>query len=266
MNQHPNEDLYRGDARAPQYDSARTDADQQASDAVVMQGHFTRFDEWYPIDSWFEGRFLERVAKGAAKKTIRENRDQIKVQFDHGYDFNIGDALLGPIDELREDDEGVFYSVPLLDTDYNRDRIVPMLDTILIGGERRGGSLLGASFRFSVKRDEWNKEPKKSDYNPDGIPERTIREFRLFEFGPVVWPASPTATAGLRSLTDHFHARRLARNGQAARAAEQLLAQLPAGTTTGSDDESTTPPARHLVAPQTQRLAAALQSLKRKAS
>ena len=39
------------------------------------------------------------------------------------------------------------------------------------------------------------------------LPERTIREARLFEFGPVVYPANPGATAGIRGLTDYFHDR-----------------------------------------------------------
>jgi hypothetical protein len=57
---------------------------------------------------------------------------------------------------------------------------------------------------FNVLRDEWNEEPGRSEHNPDGIPERTIKEVRLLEFGPVTWPANPAATAGLRSNTDRY--------------------------------------------------------------
>lgn len=175
----------------------------EAEDGAMMFGHFTPFETWTEIDSWFEGRFMERTVKGAFRKTIRENRDHVKVQFDHGYDTNVGSALLGPIDVLREEDEGPYYEVPLLDTDYNRDRVLPMLQGRLMTGDRRG-SLLSASYRFRVVKDEWVREPKPSDNNPEGLPERTIREVRLFEFGPVVYPAFPTATAKVRSLTDHF--------------------------------------------------------------
>lgn len=227
----PRDDLYRGLRVVPE---VRADTDAEL-DGSLMFGHFAVFDAWTEIHSWFEGDFLERLIPGAFKKTMREQRDQVKVQFDHGYDWHIGDGLLGPIDELREDDEGAYYEVPLLDTDYNRDRVLPMLQGRLMNGEQRG-SLLGASFRFRVVKDEWDNEPEKSDHNPDGLPERTIREVRLYEFGPVVWPAYPEASAAARSLTDHFLARRLARQGAAERAARHL-APAAAGTGTSPPDE-----------------------------
>jgi HK97 family phage major capsid protein/HK97 family phage prohead protease len=141
----------------------------------------------------FEGRFLERISPGAFRKTINENRDKIRVLFQHGRDPQIGDKPLGPIGELREDDKGVYYEVPLLDTSYNRD---------LIPGLREG--LYGASFRFSVLKEELVSEPKRSAYNPDGLPERTLTEVKLSEFGPVTFPAYSGATAGVRSATDWF--------------------------------------------------------------
>lgn len=162
----------------------------------TLYGHFSVFDTWYRIQSWWEGDFMESVAPGAFRKTMAERRSQIVVAFDHGFDFQIGDKVLGPIDDLREDGTGAFYEVSLLDTSYNRD-LEPAL--------RRG--LYGSSFRFQVIRDEWNDEPGVSDHNPDGVPERTIREVRLFEFGPVTYPANPAATAAMRGLTDTYYER-----------------------------------------------------------
>lgn len=176
---------------------------------VVMFGHFTPFNQWTEINSWYEGHFLERIAPGSFAKTIQQNR--AVTQFDHGYDVFVGSSVLGPIRTLREEDFGPYYEVPLLDTDYNRDRIVPMLQGRTMSGTSHG-SLLGASFRFRVIRDEWNEEPDPSEDNPTGLPERTIREVRLYEFGPVVFPAYPQATAQAstavdgpcRSLTDYY--------------------------------------------------------------
>ena len=248
-------DVYRGVHAAP---SVRAEADN-GSDASLMFGHAAVFNEWTEIASVFEGTFLERIAPGAFKKTIRENRSTVKVQFDHGYDPYINDALLGPVDELREDSDGLYYEVPLLDTDYNRDRILPMLQGRLMNGEQRG-SLLGASFQFRVMQDSWVAEPTRSDHNPDGVPERTIKEVRLYEFGPVVWPAYDQATAGCRSLTDHFEARRLARMGTAERAA-RLLA--PAATGTEAEPNSTDEPAPSHSATRSVRLDGLLTDIQR---
>lgn len=197
------------------------------ADAIdsVMTGHFCVFNQWTEICSWYEGEFLERVVPGAASKTLKENLAQVKVQFDHGYDDYIGGSPLGHIDRCEEDDYGVAYEVALIDTDYIRDRVLPLLQGRTLTGEKRG-SLLGASFRFNVIRDEWNMEPKLSTYNPKGLPERTITEFKLREFGPVVWPAYAAATAGMRSLTDHFLERR-----REARSALTAPAALGTGTT-----------------------------------
>lgn len=159
----------------------------------VMQGYLARFNQWTEIDSEWEGHFLERIAPGAFKKTIAENRTRMKVLFNHGRDPTVGDKVLGKIEELREDETGAYFVVPLLDTSYNRD---------LIPGLRAG--LYGSSFRFRTIKDRFDKHPRRSAHNPDGLPERTLTEVRLHEFGPVSFPAYEGATAGLRSLSDHF--------------------------------------------------------------
>jgi hypothetical protein len=64
--------------------------------------------------------------------------------------------------------------------------------------------LYGASHRFSVLREEVIDQPDPSESNPHGLPERTVKEARLMEFGPVTFPAYAGATAGVRSLTDDF--------------------------------------------------------------
>lgn len=157
----------------------------------TLYGHFTPFNRFTEINSFFEGNFMERIAPGAFKKTFRDMTP--KVLFQHGADPQIGDKVLGRAEVLREDEEGPYYEVPLLDTSYNRD-LVPGLEA----------GLYGASFRFSVMREEWVDEPKPSEENPKGLPERTIREARVSEFGPVTFPAYQDATAGVRSMTDEF--------------------------------------------------------------
>jgi len=162
----------------------------------LMEVRFSAFGKWYEIDSWWEGRFLEQTVGGAFKKTIKERRDQIKVLYDHGYDAQIGNKVLGPIAYLEEESDGPRSEVPLFDTTYNRD-LLPGLEA----------GVYGSSFRFRVIKDEWNDDPGKSKHNPEGLPERTIKEVRLFEFGPVTFPANPESTVGMRSATDAYYER-----------------------------------------------------------
>lgn len=150
----------------------------------TLFGHFAVFDQWTTIDSWWEGKFKERIARGAFKKTMREKRDQIRVLYDHGYDPQLGNKPLGPIEELREDETGGYHETKLIDTDYNRDFVVPALEH----------GLLGQSFRFRVVKDEWVEPAADSG----DLPERTIKEVELFEFGPVTFPAYAAASAGIR--------------------------------------------------------------------
>src|SRR2546428_187563 len=102
----------------------------------------------------------------------------MRVLFNHGKDPAIGDKVLGPIAELREDENGAYYEVPLLDTSYNRD---------LLPGLEQG--LYGASSRFSVMKEAMNQKPQRSDWTPEGLPERPIQGVALREFGPVPFPA-----------------------------------------------------------------------------
>lgn len=167
----------------------------------IMDGHFSAFGNWYEINSSMEGNFLERVAPGAFRKTFTDNAarknagGKIKVLLEHGHDPTVADKPLGVPKTLTEDDQGARYEVQLLDTSYVRD-LVPALEA----------GAYGSSFRFKVIVDDWNDTPERSNYNPKGIPERTIKEVRVMEFGPTLYPANGEATAGLRSTTDEYYA------------------------------------------------------------
>jgi HK97 family phage prohead protease len=182
---------------AAEADAAGADPDVLGS----VEGHCSMFNTWYQISSWWEGDFIERVMPGAFAKTFAERGptstrtvNRIVANFDHGFDPTIGDKILGPFTDLSEDKVGAHYAFDLLDTTYGRD-LVPAL--------KRG--LYGSSFRFQVIQDSWNMEPGTSAANPTGLPERSLLELRCFELGPVTYPASPTASAGMRSTTDAFY-------------------------------------------------------------
>jgi hypothetical protein len=81
----------------------RSGALQRAADDEEGLGRlvvrFSPFDTWYEINSWWEGRFLEKTEPGAFKKTAREAKRSdgfysTKVLYNHGSDFHIGDKML----------------------------------------------------------------------------------------------------------------------------------------------------------------------------
>jgi HK97 family phage prohead protease len=158
----------------------------------TMVGHFARFNEWTEINSLFEGRFLERVARRAFVKTFRENRGSMRVVFSHGQDASIGLKPLGTIKELREDDVGAYYEVPLFDTSYNRD-LLPGLEA----------GQFGASFRFQTLRQTLTTRPPRSAHNPERLPETTLDEVKVREFGPCTFPAYQGTTAEVRGDGTH---------------------------------------------------------------
>lgn len=227
----PQDDLYRAAVLDDGIELRNADGD--AMPTLVTR--FAVFDTWTEIDSWYEGRFLERLGQGAFAKTIRESLDQVKVLYDHGHDFHVGNKVLGPIRSITEEAAGPLAEVPLLDTSYNRD-LIPGLEA----------GLYGASFRFRVVKDEWDEEPGRSDHNPDGLPERTIREVKLYEFGPVTFPAYAQATAGLRSLSDRYHRDLRTRH-------DHDGTRGAAGRDEPHQHDPSEPPAHSLVIPHTDR-------------
>jgi signal peptide peptidase SppA len=174
----PRGDCYRALAEAPEL---------KGDTSPVMFGRFAEFETWTEINSILEGHFFERVAPTAFAKTIREDRDRIRVLFHHGRDASVGFQVLGTIDELHEDSYhvvGLFEAVPPL----------------ILDGLRAGQ--YGSSYRFATVKHEWVSRPRRSDRNPKGIPELTILEARVREFGPTPIPQYPTGAVGVRSVTD----------------------------------------------------------------
>lgn len=175
--------------------TVRAKSDEGAG--TLLEVRFSTFDEWYEINSAWEGNFLERTSRGAFAKTIKENGRNVRALFDHGHDPTVGNKPLGVVESLREEDDSPVGLVRLFDdAAYVRD---------LMPGLRAG--VFGSSFRFRAIKDEWNDAPGVSEWNPKGIPERTVREVALYEFGPVTFPANPASTAKVRSMTDEYFER-----------------------------------------------------------
>jgi hypothetical protein len=162
---------------------------------LTLFGHFSVFDTPTTIDSAYEGRFVERIAPGAFTKTLKERGDQIKIMWNHGRPDQAGElvnAIIAKPTGFGEDERGGWYEASLF-------RGLPEW---LVEGLREGS--YGASFRFQTVREDVDQHPARSESNPEGLPERTVREAKVLELGPVSWGAYPEATSAVRSLSDKF--------------------------------------------------------------
>ncbi|MFL0172423.1 HK97 family phage prohead protease [Mycobacterium sp. SMC-13] len=191
----PREDL----CRSAKFTLLRSDNNADGEDdGLTFEGYGAVFDSPTRIDSW-EGLFDEQIAAGAFRKSIRELIP--KFQFDHGRSV-FGSLPCGVITDIHEDDNGLFVQARMSSSWFWE----PLREAIA------SQAVDGMSFRFSVVRDEWRDNAGKL-VKPEEVdkilyygeqPERTpllriLKEVRVAEVGPVVWPAYPDTTAGLRS-------------------------------------------------------------------
>lgn len=147
-------------------------------DGLTLEGYAAVFNSPTQISDW-SGDYTETIARGAFAKTISERMPVL--QFDHGTHPMIGSLPLGVIQKLSEDESGLFVRARLSDNWL----VQPVRDAIA------NGSISGMSFRFSIPegKDKWNREQT----------ERTIHEVKLYELGPVVFPAYESTSVGVRS-------------------------------------------------------------------
>ncbi|WP_099024819.1 HK97 family phage prohead protease [Mycolicibacterium palauense] len=181
-----------------QFRAAGGDGDR---DGRTFAGYGAVFNEPTRIDSW-EGCFDEQIAPGAFGKSLRDCTP--KFQFDHGRHPLIGSIPIGVIKDIHEDHRGLYVQARLGEHDLIN----------LVREAIETGAIDGMSFRFSVVRDEWRdregKPVKPEDLKrilrygeqPERTPLlRTLKEVRISEVGPVVWPAYIGTSAGVRNTS-----------------------------------------------------------------
>ncbi len=175
-------------------------ADSEDGDGLTLDGYGAVFGSPTRIDSW-EGTFDEEIARGAFKKSLKERTPVL--QFDHGRHPMVGSIPLGSFEQLREDELGLHVLARL----HDNWLVQPVRDAI------KSKAIPGMSFRFSVVKDEWRTQDgglvkpedvnrllwKSDSANPATILKRTLKEVRLFEVGPVVFPAYADTSVGVRS-------------------------------------------------------------------
>ncbi|MGJ6126315.1 HK97 family phage prohead protease [Mycolicibacterium sp. Y3] len=183
--------------------------DSVDGDGLTFQGYGAVFNSPTRIDSW-EGTFDEQIAKGAFVRSLRQQVP--KFQFDHGRSV-FGSLPCGVITDIHEDDRGLFVQARMAASAY-WEPLREALSTKAVDG---------MSFRFSVVREEWRDNAGKV-VKPEDVkrilyygeqPERgpllrTLKEVRVAEVGPVVWPAYDNTTAALRHDPNHRITRSIA--------------------------------------------------------
>jgi HK97 family phage prohead protease len=127
------------------------------------------------------GGFTEEIAPGAFSDSIRA--DDIIAAVEHDAGQIIGRLSAGTL-RLTEDETGLRFEADLPDTTAGRD--------IRESVSRR--DVTGASFKFRAISDKWEKR--------DGMDHRTLLKAKLFDVGPVTFPAYPDTSVAMRSRTE----------------------------------------------------------------
>lgn len=165
------------------------------SAAPTLSGYLAVFDEWAEVRSRVEGHFMERFSPVAFTRSLQRDRPRMRLLYNHGEDPQIGFKPIGTIDDIGADKKGVYYRSTLYQTPNVRE-IIPALEDGQMGSS--------VTFRPNTAKDLIDYAPKRSDFNPDRLPEVTRQEVRILEFGPCMFPVYQGATAELRSFTDQF--------------------------------------------------------------
>jgi hypothetical protein len=148
-------------------------------DGRTLEGYAAVFGKPARIRD-LKGDFDEVIAPGAFTRSLAERTPVM--QFEHGKDPRVGHVPIAAIQELREDQQGLYVRARLFDNDV----VEPVRQAI------EGEAIRGMSFRFSVPEggDKWTRDGGQ----------REIRDADVYELGPVVHPAYDTTSVGVRSL------------------------------------------------------------------
>lgn len=184
--------------------------DTTEDDGLTLDGYGAVFNRMTVIDSW-EGKFREQIAPGSMKRSFRETPP--KIQFDHGRHPSIGSIPIAELRSIAEDTD------PQLAPEGGAHVIARLFDNWLVQPVRdaiAARAINGMSFRFSVLREAWETADGKpirddkalmaelertwyEDVPDDQLPVRTLKEVKVPEMGPVVWPAYDETSVAVRS-------------------------------------------------------------------
>ncbi|MEN6334272.1 MAG: HK97 family phage prohead protease [Phycisphaerales bacterium] len=157
---------------------AVADAELRAGDEAQPKliGYASKYGNWYPV--W---DFEERIVPGAFDEVLRSKDTDVVASMNHDVNFAFARQSAGTL-RLRSNSVGLQYEADITDDDGRR-----------VHAKVKNGTIQGSSFMFSDVDDTW-------EFKDGEPPRRTItRVGRLYELGPVVWPANTQATVKARA-------------------------------------------------------------------
>lgn len=176
--------------------------------APTVEGYAAVWDSLSEtLFEWNEGRFREKVAKGAFAKTIREQNVPLLVE--HA-DLPLATTRAGTL-QLTEDERGLRFSSMLEPSDPDVMRLIPKM---------RRGDMNKCSFGFVPVRETWDEKAKPRV--------RTLHEVKLFDVSIVARPAYSATEAKVRKA--------LADDGLDAERIAEVLVRLRQGLELENDD------------------------------
>lgn len=225
----------------------RADAEGEPNDGYTLDGYAAVFKQRSLIDSW-EGRFWESISPGSMKKTFRESPP--KIQFDHGRHPLIGSIPVASLTSASEEVDAELApdgGAHVIGRVFENWLMEPVRDAIA------EGAIDGMSFRFSVVREKWfdpdGKEVRDEEELQqrlfsswwDDLPEeellsRDLKELKVPELGPVVWPAYEQTSVSVRSKVIDLG--RLTERGQRKLLAEAVFRADAAECNHQTDDDT----------------------------
>lgn len=163
--------------------------ESRADGKSVITGYAAVFYD--PADPGTEYRMysdmVERIMPGAFDKALRE--DDVRGLFNHDDSLILGRVKAGTM-RLSVDRKGLKYEIDPPDTQCGRD----VMESL------RRGDVTGSSFMF---------RPVSNTYRDvDGLYIIERNEVKLFDVGPVAFPAYESTEAGVRTVADQEAVRR----------------------------------------------------------
>ena len=142
-----------------------------------IEGYAARFDAL----SEDLGGFRETIASGAFSRSLNGGKDVLAL-WDHDSRQPLGRLSAGTL-SLREDAQGLWFSIDAPDTTFGRDALVSV----------GRGDVTGASFGFRTLKDEWSQDE-------NGAPLRRLIDLELLEVTITPFPAYPDTSVARRAL------------------------------------------------------------------